>query len=118
MNKFRIVLVVAIVAGVGALIFAIQLGIKQNKMRLDIASLTKDLATTRTDLSTTRTDLANTKQTLTKTKDELTATQSDLSATKVALATKTEEAATLKISLDTARPPNLIRQKSIAMPRS
>jgi len=96
----RIVLAIAIVACIGAGIFAFKLGGIRDGLRKNVANLTTEKNKLTKDLADTRTDLTNTKQDLTKTQDELTNTKGELEASKVALAGKTQEADKLQASLN------------------
>jgi len=95
----RIALAIAILACISACFFASQLGANRNSLRAEKDSLIADKAKLDKDVAAARTELATTKQEWEKTKEDLTTTQGALASSKVTLATKTQEADTLKAAL-------------------
>ena len=95
----RIALAIAIVACISACFFANQLGANRNGLRAEKDSLIVDKAKLEKDVAAARTEVATTKQEWEKTKEDLTTTQGALASSKVTLATKTQEADTLKAAL-------------------
>ncbi|MEI8314825.1 MAG: hypothetical protein WCG79_05175 [Verrucomicrobiota bacterium] len=107
----RIALAIAIVACIGAGIFAFKLGNSRDTWHTAADKFETEKTKLAKDLGDTRDDLTATKQDLTKTRDELTNTKGELEAGRVALATKAQEVDKLQASLN-ARAAELAQMKS------
>lgn len=95
----RIALVIAIVACIGAIVFANKLGATRDALVVDKTQLTADKAKLNTELASTRTELGNTKQALVKANDDITTANGVIDGLKTSLATKSKEAEGLKATV-------------------
>jgi myosin heavy subunit len=97
MNKLgKIASIIVIVACLGSLYLAFNLGGKKKQLESDKAQLTQDLDTTRTQLSQAKAQLQKDAALLAQAKGDLDKANTDLASTKDALAKKTEEADSLQ----------------------
>jgi myosin heavy subunit len=97
MNKLgKIASIVVIVACLGSLYLAFNLGGKKKKLEADNAQLTGDLNSTRTQLGQAKVQLQKDAALLAQAKTDLDKANTDLASTKDALTKKTEEADSLQ----------------------
>lgn len=97
MNKLgKIAPIIVIVACLGSLYLAFNLGGKKKQLESDKAQLTEDLGTTRTQLSQAKAQLQKDAALLAQAKTDLDTANADLASTKEALTKKTEEADSLQ----------------------
>jgi myosin heavy subunit len=97
MNKLgKIAPIIVIVACLGSLYLAFNLGGKKKQLESDKAQLTEDLGTTRTQLSQAKAQLQKDSALLAQAKSDLDKANTDLASTKEALTKKTEEADSLQ----------------------
>jgi myosin heavy subunit len=97
MNKLgKIAPVIVIVACLGSLYLAFNLGGKKKQLESDNAQLTQDLDSTKTQLSQAKAQLQKDAALLAQAKEDLDKANTDLASTKESLAKKTEEADSLQ----------------------